>query len=162
MPFLSPTLVAGDFLGFLADFDPLVRLNIGPADTTNLSSQPITGRSTFGGEDTSPSVESISSPSDLPTVPIRELPMYTEPRVIDETVRHRYDSTRRDPPYTWLAFGGGPRNCIGGAFAQIESKIVLARILQRFDLQLLPGRVHPHMGATLEPRPGVLMRVTSR
>jgi cytochrome P450 len=74
----------------------------------------------------------------------------------------RYHSTRRDMPYTWLAFGGGPRNCIGGAFAQVESKIVLARILQRFDLRLLPGRVRPHMGATLEPRPGVPMRTTIR
>jgi cytochrome P450 len=74
----------------------------------------------------------------------------------------RYNTARRDPPYTWLAFGGGPRNCIGGAFGQIESKVVLARILQRFDLQLLPHRIYPHMGATLEPRPGIPMRIAHR
>jgi cytochrome P450 len=71
----------------------------------------------------------------------------------------RYDSIRRDMPYTWLPFGGGPRNCIGGAFGQIEAKVVLARILHRFDLQLTGRHVHPHMGATLEPRPGIKMRV---
>ncbi len=69
------------------------------------------------------------------------------------------DGSRSRPPYTFVPFGGGPRNCLGAAFAQVEAKIVLARILQTFDLALVPGAVHPHMGATLEPRPGVLMRV---
>ncbi len=65
-------------------------------------------------------------------------------------------------PYNWLAFGGGPRNCIGAAFGQLESRLILARILQQFDLRLLEKRVHPHMGATLEPRPGVRMRIQQR
>ncbi len=64
------------------------------------------------------------------------------------------------PPLTYVPFGGGPRNCIGAAFAQVESKVVLARILQCFDLELLNGdKIKPYMGATLEPKPGVLMRV---
>lgn len=66
------------------------------------------------------------------------------------------------PPLTYVPFGGGPRNCIGAAFAQVEAKIVLARVLQRFRLELLETHVHPHMGATLEPRPGVRMRVQMR
>lgn len=71
--------------------------------------------------------------------------------------------TPRPAPYTFLAFGGGPRNCIGAAFAQVEVKVVLARLLQRFEFSLLNGdSIHPHMGATLEPRPGVMMRVTRR
>lgn len=65
-------------------------------------------------------------------------------------------------PYTYLPFGGGARNCIGAAFAQVEVKIVLARILQQVRLELLPNPVHAHMGATLEPRPGVMMRVVRR
>jgi cytochrome P450 len=65
-------------------------------------------------------------------------------------------------PYTYLPFGGGVRNCIGAAFAQVEVKIVLARILQQYRLEQLPNPVHAHMGATLEPRPGVIMRVVKR
>ncbi|MCB8985386.1 MAG: cytochrome P450 [Ardenticatenaceae bacterium] len=76
----------------------------------------------------------------------------------------RFDYTQEDqgkrPSLAYVPFGGGPRNCIGAAFAQVESKVVLARILQRFDLALLNGdKIKPYMGATLEPHPGVLMRV---
>lgn len=71
----------------------------------------------------------------------------------------RHATGRQPTPYSWLAFGGGPRNCIGAAFGQVEAKTVLARVFQRFELELLDRRIHPHMGATLEPRPGVRMRV---
>ncbi len=66
------------------------------------------------------------------------------------------------PPYLFLPFGGGPRNCIGTAFAQVEAKVVLARILQRFNLAQTGPQVHAHMGATLEPRPRVPIRISYR
>ncbi|MGE5334817.1 MAG: cytochrome P450 [Nitrososphaerota archaeon] len=64
--------------------------------------------------------------------------------------------------YTFLPFGGGPRNCIGAAFAQVEAKVVLARLLQRYDFQAAGGSVRPRMRATLEPRPGVVVTVRRR
>jgi cytochrome P450 len=44
----------------------------------------------------------------------------------------------------------------------VEAKTVLARLLQTFDLELLSKNIRPHMGATLEPHPGVRMRVHRR
>ncbi len=77
----------------------------------------------------------------------------------------RFDVKRDEkrPALTYVPFGGGPRNCIGAAFAQVEAKVVLGRLLQTFDLTLVEGqKIRPYMGATLEPRPGVLMRVQRR
>jgi cytochrome P450 len=65
-------------------------------------------------------------------------------------------------PFSYLPFGGGPRNCIGAAFGKTESLLVLAQLLRTFELELIDPRVHAHMGATLEPRPAVRMRVTRR
>ena len=41
------------------------------------------------------------------------------------------------PPgtYTWIAFGGGRRRCLGASFAIQEMKIVLAATLRRFELR---------------------------
>ncbi|MEJ2710156.1 MAG: cytochrome P450 [Anaerolineales bacterium] len=66
------------------------------------------------------------------------------------------------PHYAYVPFGGGPRNCIGMAFAQVEAKVILARLLQNYKFKLTSDVVHPHMGATLEPRPGVKMTVQPR
>ena len=68
----------------------------------------------------------------------------------------------KHPPYTFIPFGGGPRNCIGAAFAQVEAKAVLSRLLQRYNFTLLNPDVHLYMGATLEPHPGVIVKVTPR
>jgi len=66
---------------------------------------------------------------------------------------------RQRVPYAFLPFGGGARNCIGTAFAQVEAKVILARILQKYHLTFAGESVRPHMGATLEPHPGVLVRL---
>lgn len=82
---------------------------------------------------------------------------------------HRFDPdrftpelVRQRPAYVYLPFGGGARNCIGTAFAQVEAKIVLARILQKYELILADGHVGLRMGATLEPHPGVRVVVRRR
>jgi len=66
------------------------------------------------------------------------------------------------PALAYIPFGGGPRNCIGAAFSLVEAKIVLGLILRTCRLELDRRPVHPHMGATLEPRPGVRMRIRKK
>ena len=74
----------------------------------------------------------------------------------------RFARGRKQPPYAYIPFGGGPRSCIGAAFGQAEARLVLARLLQTFTFELTNNNVRAHMGATLEPRPGVTMRVSPR
>jgi cytochrome P450 len=74
----------------------------------------------------------------------------------------RFAGARKAPPFAFIPFGGGPRSCIGAAFGQAEARIVLGRLLQTHDFQLMDSSVHAHMGATLEPRPGVVMCVMRR
>ncbi len=71
-------------------------------------------------------------------------------------------SAKKPPAFTYVPFGGGARACIGAAFAQVEAKVVLARILQQFELEDVGRKVRPYMGATLEPHPGVFLRVRKR
>jgi cytochrome P450 len=74
----------------------------------------------------------------------------------------RFAEGRKAPPFAYVPFGGGPRACIGAAFGQAEARIVLARLLQTHKFTSLNRQVHAHMGATLEPRPGVFLHVTRR
>lgn len=75
----------------------------------------------------------------------------------------RFERGRKTPPFSYLPFGGGPRACIGAAFGQAEARVVLAYLLKNFAFSPLNAdKIHPHMGATLEPRPGVIMEVKCR
>ncbi|TRY75154.1 hypothetical protein TCAL_08536 [Tigriopus californicus] len=42
---------------------------------------------------------------------------------------------RQRPPYTFLSFGQGPRNCIGMRFAMLEAKVGLIAVLSRYRFQ---------------------------
>ncbi|MCX6059813.1 MAG: cytochrome P450 [Chloroflexi bacterium] len=75
----------------------------------------------------------------------------------------RFAHGRKTPPMSYIPFGGGPRSCIGAALGQAEARIVMTRLLQTFNFEPVnPFQIHPHMGATLEPHPGVMMKVKRR
>ncbi len=62
--------------------------------------------------------------------------------------------------FAYFPFSDGPRSCLGERFAVLESMIAISAIVQRFDLQLLPGqKVEPEPMITLRPRGPLLMRL---
>ncbi|XP_071832483.1 cholesterol 24-hydroxylase-like isoform X2 [Apostichopus japonicus] len=51
--------------------------------------------------------------------------------------RFREENNRR--LHAYFPFALGPRNCLGQHFAMIEAKVVIAKLLQKFDFTLVPG-----------------------
>jgi cytochrome P450 len=63
----------------------------------------------------------------------------------------------RLPPFAYFPFGGGPRLCVGKAFAMMNGVLILAAIVQRYRLAPAPGQGLPAWEAqiTLAPKGGV-------
>lgn len=62
--------------------------------------------------------------------------------------------------YEYLPFGGGNRLCLGMGFAMLESKLVLASMIQRYRLELAPNaRIDRFLNITLAPKHGMPMIV---
>lgn len=80
----------------------------------------------------------------------------------EEFCPERFAHGRKTPPFSYVPFGGGPRACIGGAFGQAEARVVISHLLRTYKFESTNHKIHAHMGATLEPRPGVRMKVTRR
>jgi cytochrome P450 len=67
------------------------------------------------------------------------------------------------PRFAYFPFGGGPRVCIGAAFAMTEMVLCLATIAQRLRFRLAAdARVVPHPSMTLRPRDGVRVIIEPR
>jgi cytochrome P450 len=73
------------------------------------------------------------------------------------------EKSRKLPRFAYFPFGGGPRQCIGAAFAQMEAVLLLATIAQRFRLRSVPKHpVIPVPSFTLRPKYGMRMTLERR
>ena len=71
---------------------------------------------------------------------------------------------KRPSPYEFFPFGGGPRACLGAAFATFEMRVVLARMLTRVEMRAAPGycvRV-VRRGITFAPSEGMPVVIEQR
>ncbi|MBB4004664.1 cytochrome P450 [Aurantimonas endophytica] len=65
--------------------------------------------------------------------------------------------------YAYMPFGGGPRVCIGNAFAVMEAVAVLAVLLSAFRVSAASASPpQPIMKVTLRPKESLVMRVEQR
>ncbi|NXM41921.1 CP46A hydroxylase, partial [Gymnorhina tibicen] len=75
----------------------------------------------------------------------------------------RFSKDAPRPYYCYFPFSLGPRSCIGQVFAQMEVKVVMAKLLQRFEIQLVPGQSFKLVEAgTLKPLDGVICKLKPR
>ncbi|XP_052828840.1 cytochrome P450 3A24 isoform X1 [Octopus bimaculoides] len=67
-------------------------------------------------------------------------------------------------PMAYLAFGAGPRKCIGIQFAKMEGKIAIVKLVQTFHMILSEkqGPLETIEGATIAPVNGVYLRLSQR
>ncbi len=91
--------------------------------------------------------------------------VHQQPELYPEPQEFRPERFLKDAgnAYGLFPFGGGPRRCIGVNFAQFEMKMLLASILPRVQLDLMPGQnLKPErLGLALAPPTGVNVRVTA-
>jgi cytochrome P450 len=80
----------------------------------------------------------------------RDARWYPDPERFDPE-RWSPERAKDIPRYAYFPFGGGPRVCIGNHFAMMEATLLLAMIVQRFRVELLPGE-------RLELAPAVTLR----
>jgi cytochrome P450 len=76
---------------------------------------------------------------------------WSDPETFDPD---RFAPERSKDRHSWsfMPFSGGPRTCIGNSFALVESSILLAQILNRFDVDVLScADVRPIAIATMRP-----------
>jgi cytochrome P450 family 110 len=71
---------------------------------------------------------------------------------------------RQFSTFEFLPFGGGARRCIGSAFAMMELKLALAKILSRWELELVDKRdIHPkRRGLVTAPERPIQLLVKSQ
>jgi cytochrome P450 len=88
-------------------------------------------------------------------------------RLIHQLRRHVVVSLvryKKYASYEYVPFGGGVRRCLGAAFSDYETRILLATLLRHVRLELERPRPDPRIrrNITLGPKHGVPMRVVGR
>lgn len=95
----------------------------------------------------------------IPFLLHRDERYYPEPDKFDPS---RFADAR--PPFTYLPFSAGPRNCIGQKFAVLELKVIISTVVRYYEL--LPAipehRIVLSAETVLKSANGVNIRIAER
>ncbi len=92
----------------------------------------------------------------------RDSRFFPEPEKFDPD-RWLPERSQKLPRFAYFPFGGGPRQCIGAAFAMMEATLLLATIAQRFRFRTVAGHpIVPVPSFTLRPKYGIKMMLQAR
>jgi cytochrome P450 len=102
------------------------------------------------------------------TILMSQWVIHRDPRFFPDPLRfdpERWAPEAREarPKFAYFPFGGGPRLCIGEAFAWMEGSLALATLAQHWQPRLVSTRpVELEPLITLRPKGGIAMRLEAR
>lgn len=96
----------------------------------------------------------------VPYMTHRHPDVWQQPDVFDPR-RFAPEQAAERPKGAYFPFLGGPHQCIGNEFAMIEMTLIVAMVLRKFDLELIPNQlIGPK--ASIQLRPDAPVRITFR
>ncbi|QZZ21230.1 cytochrome P450 [Leptothermofonsia sichuanensis E412] len=85
--------------------------------------------------------------------------VYTNPEQFDPDRFSPERQEAKQKAFSLIGFGGGPRICLGIAFAKLEMKIVMAYLLRGYEWELLPNQnLEPKIIPTRRPKDGLKVK----
>ena len=92
----------------------------------------------------------------------RRADFWPNPEAVDPD-RFTPERSAERPAFAYFPFGGGARQCIGNRLAEFQIQLMLATLLQRYSLHLVPGRkLEPEATLSLRPKGGLWMTLHER
>ncbi|MDZ7951350.1 cytochrome P450 [Nostoc sp. DedQUE09] len=89
--------------------------------------------------------------------------IYSEPDLFEPDRFSPQRQENKKYPFSLVGFGGGPRICIGLAFAKMEMKIVAAHLLRNYHWEILPNQsLEEVVVPTNHPKDGLRVRFQPR
>jgi cytochrome P450 len=73
------------------------------------------------------------------------------------------EAVERLPKCAYYPFGAGPRKCIAYTYSMVQLVLIMATMMPRFKLTLVPGQsIKPWPSFTLRPVPGIMVTLAAR
>ncbi|MHC5726197.1 MAG: cytochrome P450 [Nostoc sp.] len=89
--------------------------------------------------------------------------IYHEPERFDPDRFSQERQEHKKYPFSLVGFGGGPRICIGIAFAKMEMKIIAAHLLRNYHWEILPNQsLETVLVPSNRPKDGLRVRFKTR